>query len=100
MIAAVRVEYQIDTALREEGKIDLTDEQSTQLRGSIAGLSWAARQSRPDFVMTLWSFKESELRRLCIQDSAFDPHGRQRAQHGWMIFWSQQCAFKLSFVAR
>jgi len=119
MIAAVRVDYRIDTALREESKIDLTDEQSTQLRGSIAGLSWAARQGRPDLsapastiascyptpkreharaanvaverarqvdvIMTLWPFEESDLRRLCIQDSAFDPHGRQKSQHGWMI---------------
>ena len=119
MIAPVRVEYQIDSTLREEGKLDLSEEQSTQLRGSVAGLSWAARQGRPDLsapastiaacyptpkreharsanvaverarqvdiVMTLWPFEESELRRLCIQDSAFDPKGQQKSQHGWMI---------------
>ena len=31
----------------EEGRL-LTEEEQTQLRGSVAGLNWAARQGRPD----------------------------------------------------
>ena len=37
------------------------------------------------FDMVLWSFREEELRRICVEDSAFDPLGKDKSQHGYLI---------------
>ena len=35
--------------------------------------------------MVLWSFREEELQRICVEDSAFDPFGNDKSQHGYLI---------------
>ena len=42
------IQYEVDLEAQRQGKRLLTDEEQTQLRGSVAGLNWAARQGRPD----------------------------------------------------
>ena len=38
------IQYEVDLAAQQrQGKRLLTDEEQTQLRGSVAGLNWAAR---------------------------------------------------------
>ena len=42
------IQYEADLEAQRQGKRLLTEEELTQLRGSVAGLHWAARQGRPD----------------------------------------------------
>ncbi len=117
-LVRLKIEYEVDLDLRSEGLKPLSEEQATQLRGTVAGMSWAGRQGRPELAapasmiascfppptvanaksanavvqrakalkynLTLWAFKEEELRRVCIEDSAFDPLNK-KSQHGWII---------------
>ena len=38
--------------------------------------------------ITLWSIPEEQMRRLVIEDSAFDTSGQQRSQHGWIVAYT------------
>ncbi len=42
-----------------------------------------ARKSK--VTMKIWSIPEDDLRRICIEDSSFDPAAKDRSQHGWLI---------------
>ena len=42
------IQCEVDLEAQRQGKRLLTEEEQTQLRGSVAGLNWAARQGRPD----------------------------------------------------
>ena len=42
------IRYAVDQDRQKVTKRTLDDEEQTQLRGSVAGLNWAARQGRPD----------------------------------------------------
>ena len=122
IVAKVICEYLVDPELRAEGHELLNDTLQTQLRGTIAGMSWAARQGRVDLAapasicasasptpkvqdarsanaavvrakahnveMKIWAIKESDLRRVCIQESSFDPRKKERSQHGWIRAYS------------
>ena len=48
MLQPLLIQYEVDLEAQRQGKRLLTDEEQTQLRGSVAGLNWAARQGRPD----------------------------------------------------
>ena len=47
-LVRLRIEYEIDLDLRSEGLKPLSEEQATQLRGTVARMSWAGRQGRPE----------------------------------------------------
>ena len=42
------IQYLVDPGAEKKGQRLLTETEQTQLRGSVAGLNWAARQGRPD----------------------------------------------------
>ena len=42
------IQYEVDLEAQRQGKRLLTEEEQTQIRGSVAGLDWVARQGRPD----------------------------------------------------
>ena len=44
----ILIRYQVDQDRQKLAKRLLNEEEQTQLRGSVAGLNWAARQGRPD----------------------------------------------------
>ena len=47
-VCGVIVRYQVYQERQKVTRRVLTEEEQTQLRGSVAGLNWAARQGRPD----------------------------------------------------
>jgi len=60
------------------------------LNDARAANSMISHAKATDYALCLWSFDESNLRRIGITDSAFDTSGRDKSQFGYLVGYTDQ----------